>query len=227
MEDIDCTLPENEMMDECMEHDDHEGHGGHGPSPMQANVQFLMMAGFTALNSTLTMFRYRSDAIAYYNAGDNWFADGTSNTNYWKMANSVRGSVSIGVWNILFILQALSMAGILNEINIIAWMYGVPIWMLANMVAGMISFYGYETAYSWYATDTTTNANGMAMMNGLESEMITYGAKETATMLALYINKDAWMKGQWEMLPEETQEKWMEGKDEDDEDDMFSRFFRF
>ena len=66
------------------------------------------------------------------------------------MANSVRGSVSVGVWSILFILQALSMAGILNEINVIAWMYGVPVWMLANTTAGMISVDGYETAYSYY-----------------------------------------------------------------------------
>ena len=138
------------------------------------------------------------------------------------MANSVRGSVSIGVWSILFILQALSMAGILNEINVIAWMYGVPVWMLANAIAGAISFFGYETAYSYYMEDTTNNVGPYAMMGGLEGEMITFGAKETATMLALYINKDAWMKGQWEMLPEETQEKWMEGMDEDD---MFSRFF--
>ena len=223
MEDIDCKLPENMEMDECMDmdHDDHEE--GHGPSPMKANVQFLMTAGFAALNANLMMFRYRSESMVFYTLGDTSFADGTGNTNYWKMANSVRGSVSVAVWSILLCLQALSMAGILSEINVIAWMYGVPVWMLANTIAGMISFYGYETAYSWYATDTTTNAAGASMMSILETEMITFGAKETAAMFALYINKDAWMKGQWEMLPEETQEKWMEGMDE--EDDMFSRFF--
>ena len=70
MEDIDCKLPENMEMDECMDmdHDDHEE--GHGPSPMKANVQFLMTAGFAALNANLMMFRYRSDGMAFYTYGD-------------------------------------------------------------------------------------------------------------------------------------------------------------
>ena len=69
MEDIDCMLPENMEMDECMDMD-HDDHEGHGPSPMMANVQFLMTAGFAMTNATLMMFRYRSDSMVFYTAGD-------------------------------------------------------------------------------------------------------------------------------------------------------------
>ena len=75
----------------------------HGPSPYQANVNYLIVATFQLSYHALQMFRYRSDSIVYYAAGDESFADGAGNTNYWKMANSVRQAGSIAVWSILWL----------------------------------------------------------------------------------------------------------------------------
>ena len=50
-DEIDCKLEANWEMAECAkDYDEHkEEHDGHGPSPMAANYQFFMMAGFAAV----------------------------------------------------------------------------------------------------------------------------------------------------------------------------------
>ena len=222
MADIDCTLPENMEMDECMDmkdmdHDEHdEGHG----NPMMANVHFAMTALFQTVGYSLVYFRYRGEAMDYYTYGDQYF--GTDAPNYWKMANSVRLPAGAAIWGILLITQILSMAGIAGEINLMAWHYGTMLWMLSNMVAHVIGFLGYNASYSWYAEDTTNNAAGAIMMGVMGGEAYSMVAKETAAMMGLYFMMEAWFKGQVHMLPEEAQEKWMEkhgGKKHDDHDD--------
>jgi len=146
---IDCTLPENMEMDEC-HMDQEEGSSGPDPVLYAANINVWLMAGFQLSYHALQMFRYRSDALAYYTLGDSSFASGTSNTNYWKMSNSVRQSGSIAIWSILFFFQTLSIGWFFVDLNVMLWHYLVPAWMLVQMVAGAIAFYGYETAYSYY-----------------------------------------------------------------------------
>ena len=52
-DEIDCKLEANWEMAECAkDYDEHkEEHDGHGPSPMAANYQFFMIAGFAAVQS--------------------------------------------------------------------------------------------------------------------------------------------------------------------------------
>ena len=146
---IDCTLPENMEMDEC--HMDQEiGSPGPDPKLYAANINVWLMAGFQLFYHASQMFRYRSDALAYYSDGDSSFASGSSNTNYWKMSNSVRQTGSIAIWSILFFFQTLSIGWFFVDLNVMLWHYLVPAWMLVQMVAGMIAFYGYETAYAYY-----------------------------------------------------------------------------
>ena len=97
-----------------------------------------------------------------------------------------------------------------------AWRYGVMAWMIVSMLAHAVNAYAYESAYSWYAEDTTANAMGSAMMQVIGN----------AEMNMVFM-MEKWFKGQVMMLPEESQEKWMEmhggkkGKhdDHDDHDD--------
>merc|ERR1711934_1349390 len=157
----------------------------------------------------LFIARYRYDAMDYYTAGDQYF--GTDAMNWWKIANSIRFPVSALVWTVLTITQILSMVGVAGEINLMAWMYGVRVWMLVSMLAHAVNAIGYETAYSWYAEDTTTNVLGSTMMQVVGNEEMNMVAKETSIAM-----------GQVMMLPEESQEKWMEmhgGKKHDDHDD--------
>merc|ERR1712024_194850 len=190
-----------------------------------ANMHFLMTAMMGSAGYFLKYFRYRGDAMDFYTYGDQYF--GTDASNYWKMANSVRLPAGGAIFTILFITQLLSVFGVMGDINIMAWMYLIPVWMLTNMVSHAIAFVGYDAAYSWYAEDTTNNAMGGALMTTIGNEIYMMVAKETAMMMNFVFAHKAWMMGQFMMMDEETQEKWMEKKgkgkkhdDHDDKDDM-------
>merc|ERR1719438_696839 len=148
---------------------------------------------------SLMVGRYRYDAMDFYTYGDQYL--GTGSMNWWKIANSVRLYPAAAIWSVLTITQILSMVGVAGEINLMAWRFGVMAWMLTSMIAHALNFYGYESAYSWYAKDTSI-AMGLTFM------------------------MEKWLMGQVMMLPEEAQEKYMEKKggkkhdDHDDEDDM-------
>merc|ERR1711994_735103 len=88
----------------------------------------------------------------------------------------------MGIFGVLMLTQLLSMFGVAGDINIMAWMYLVPVWMIANMVAHAIAFVGYDAAYSWYAEDTTNNAMGATMMGTVGEEIYTMLAKEKQEM---------------------------------------------
>ena len=223
VEKIDCELPENEMMDECM-HEDHDDHDEHGhDNPMMANMTFLMTAMFGSAGYLLQWLRYRGygdSGMEYYTTGDQYFgASGTM--NYWKMADTIRLPAGGAIWTILFITQAISMFSVAGEINMMAWMYLIPVWMLANMVASVVQFVGYDAAYTRYASDTTTYASALTLMTEMSTQMVMFMAKETAITMGLAFNHKGWMMGQIKMLPEEAQEKYMKkmGKGKDDHDD--------
>lgn len=216
---MDCTLPENMEMDECMDMDkdmDDMEHKG----DMMTQVQWLMASMTTYVMYNLFIVRYRFDAMEYYTAGDQYF--GTDAMNWWKIANSIRFYPSAVVWSVLTITQILSMVGVAGEINLMAWRYGVMVWMLVSMLAHAVNAIGYETAYSWYAEDTTNNAMGSAMMQIIGNEEMNMVAKETSIAMGLTFMAEKWFKGQVMMLPEEDQEKYWEmhgGKKHDDHDD--------
>jgi len=164
--------------------------------------------------------------MTYYTAGDQYF--GTDKPNYWKMSNSVRLPAGGAIFGVLMITQLLSMFGIAGEINIMAWMYLIPVWMISNMVAKVIAFVGYESAYSWYAENTTSNSSGGTLMTTVGDDIYTSLAKETMIMMGLVFSHEAWLHGQVMMLPEEKQEMFMEkkgkGKKDDDHDDDEKEF---
>merc|ERR1712228_26237 len=103
--------------------------------------------------------------------------------------------------------QILSMMGVVPEINLMAHHYGLMAWMVVSMLAHAVNAYAYESAYAWYAEDTTNNAAGSIMMQVIGNEEMNMVAKETSMAM---------------MMPEEQQEMWMEkhgGKKHDDHDD--------
>ena len=131
------------------------------------------------------------------------------------------------IFSVLATTQINFMFGIAGEINLMAWRYGVMAWRIVSMLAHVVNAYAYESAYSWYAEDTTTNAMGSAMTQFISNEEMNMVAKETEIGMGLVFMMEKWFKGQVMMLPEESQEKWMEmhggkkGKhdDHDDHDD--------
>ena len=118
------------------------------------------------------------------------------------------------------------MVGVAVEINMLAWMYLVPIWVLANYVAHAIQFVGYESSYSWFMEDPTNhpNRNGDSLMLKQGKEIYEFLAKETAALMTLYFAMSSWFYGQYSMLPDdEAKDRWME-KDSD-EKHMLAKFY--
>ena len=174
-----------------------------------------MVAGYMAVSYSLSFFRYRGDSMDYYTLGDQFMG---TERNLWKMANHVRYPACISIFGLLFVLQALSMAGVAVEINMMAWMYLLPVWVLSNYVAHAIQFVGYERSGSWYmeAPDSYPNWNGVALMTKMGSEIYQHLAYETSALTTLYFAMSSWFYGQYSMLPDdEAKERWMKqgGKD--------------
>jgi len=106
------------------------------------------------------------------------------------------------------------------------WMYLAPALFVSNMIASLISMYGAEVGWSYYAEDTDTNVLGLVMYTVHRSEMIAWAAVETAQMMALYFNWEGWMYGQWDMLPEEAKAEWYEKEGEMKEEKVEETLFR-
>jgi len=217
-DEMDCTLPENMEMDECMDMD--KDMDGEHKGDMMTQVKWLMGSMTNATMYILFIARYRYDAMEYYTSGDQYL--GTDSMNWWKIANSIRFPISAAVWSVLTITQILSMVGVAPEINLMATRYGIMVWMGASMLAHAVNAYAYESAYSWYASDTTSNVLGSTMMMAIGNEEMNMVAKETAIAMHNIFMVEKWFKGQVMMLPEEDQEKYWEmhgGKKHDDHDD--------
>lgn len=225
-DEIDCTLDENMESEMCMDmhaEEDHDMEGdSHEGSPMQANLKFLMTALFSFIGSALTYGRYRS-------ADDFYTTAATYTGDYWEQANMVRHIPRAAIFGCLFILQALSMAGIANEINMMAWHYGMVFWMVTNMIANVLELLAYDSAYALYTADTTANATAATYMANVGFEQKGWLAKDTALVMGIVFAKKGWMKAQWSMLPEEKQME-MKGKKgdrkgDDMEEMMLSYYF--
>ena len=137
-------LPEPEPVDngdsdepmEPMEKEDN------GQKALEANMNYLIAAGTTLAFNAFWLFRYRANS--YF---DDIGATATS-TNYYLMLDNLASYSSLLLHVVLAITQALSMAGIAVEVNMMAWYYGGMI----SMVVGSIYFFGVLFAHQQYHT---------------------------------------------------------------------------
>lgn len=90
----------------------------------------------------MELFRYDSDS-GFYDNGD------ISGTNYWKIANYVRGYGGLSIWSLAALMQFLSLFGLFNTANMMVWEYGVGFAGLAIFLTyTIIEFIAYENANS-------------------------------------------------------------------------------
>jgi hypothetical protein len=188
-----------------------------GSNPMMGNLVFLHIALGGALHSGLKLFRYTTDTM---------YDSGTANdtlTNFWEYNHLATNYFMLATHTVLFITQALSMAGIAGEINLMAWMY-------VNMASGIFALflmlfrmYAYDTYYTT-ATDTdasnaTAAAYAAVALSGLETDMLEESAMNSAAMLMAYMHYKDWMHAQVMALPEEVQGKYKKGHGKMEHDD--------
>ena len=156
-DEIDCALPENEMNEMCMEsEEDHGDEGGHGHgNPMMANMKFLFSSFFPFVGAALNAFRYKA-IDNYYNE----IADVSYDDRY-KLADQLRDYSRTAIFGTLFITQALSMAGIAVEVNMMLWHYLMMVWTLTTIIEIFIMYSAYEGAWTFYTADMVNNSDGL------------------------------------------------------------------
>jgi len=231
--------PEQEM-DEEMEEEE---------SDIMPQISFLLTALSVTAFSGLEIFSRRLAIMSQQNNVDgdaedmllNFSAENTLiaadigyDTAYWTLGYQV------GTWSMFvlgaakFIFQALSMAGIMGSTNIMVWHYSMMIGDLVSLVVGLLWFMGYNSAYNLAVSevadnDKTWNSEAGYAINvagAIETDMIYSSISQAAIHLELMSNYEGWLHGQIKMLPEEEQAAYEE-KMEKDDDDMFTKFFRF
>ena len=77
------------------------GHAIDKDQAYMANINYFLTALFGFTGIALQTFRYRS-IDNYYVAGDTYYT-GSDGTNYWEIANMVRGYSSTLIWGVLMI----------------------------------------------------------------------------------------------------------------------------
>ena len=248
-----CEEPaaeEVEEMDEEMEEEEHD---------IMPQISFLLTAlGVTAF-SGLDIFARKLHIMSQQSNVDGdtedmllAFADENTlitadigyDTAYWTLG------YQIGTWSMFvlgaakFVLQALSMAGIMGSTNIMVWHYGMFIGDIVSMVVGLLWFMGYNASYSLAVSEVADNdktwtldaASAITVAGAIELDMTYASISQAAMHLELASNYEGWLHGQIKMLTdEEEKEYWKEKTGLDDHDDDHSdddgekmfRFFRF
>lgn len=98
----------------------------------------------------------------------------------------------MGVWSWAVLFQALSIFGVLADINVLVWMYGVTAGsLLVTLVYQFIALYGIQKAYS---NASVTGASQFVSILTNEWLLVTAGQALTASILSA--NKDSWWYAQ-------------------------------
>merc|ERR1712159_563312 len=104
---------------------------------------------------------------------------------------------------------------------------------IVSLVVGLLWFMGYNASYSLAVSEVADNDKAwnteagyaIAVAMAIETDMVYSSISQVAMHLELMANYEGWLDGQIAMLPEEERAAYEEEKGE--EDDMFTKFFRF
>ena len=111
------------------------------------------MAVGNAMESAMNLFRYRSSST-YYTNGDT-----AMDTNWWKLASQTMNYVELGVWGVAAVTQLLATFGMMNDINLLVWMYVVGV--VGGLTTGLMGIFyelAYDTAYTNMEDTSKTTA---------------------------------------------------------------------
>lgn len=185
------------------------------PNVLMANITFLSVALGAAVGSALELFRYRSEST-YYDGGK------ILSSNYWKLADVIALYGALVLGSVAATTQLLSMLGIATEINVMVWMLGFPlVGGLVGLFYSIMMFLAYDGSYSIAADTKKTAAEraaGAALQLVVEKDALYNTAMETAVMLSLFKEGEAWWYGQWMAMEAAKKDGEMEGKMEGDMD---------
>ena len=172
-------------------------------NPLYGQIAFLTVALFNVAIPAMIQFRWRADP----SATESWYALWTTSvaksglsTNYWELSNMVRNYGSIALWSVAFITQALSLAGLFADINVLVWTMGVMLFgLLLNITYSVLVLLGIMAAQKFNGT-TTNDANEIIaagnFVTGLANEFAMVVAGQAFSGAIMAMNKDSWWAAQ-------------------------------
>jgi hypothetical protein len=100
---------------------------------LRANITYLMAATIPITMTSIMVFRYRSSSIfgdftkGYYYIWE--VTHGSDSLNLPNLAFMILDYGSLGLWGVAWIFQLIAMFGILTDINMIIWDWGIFVGM--------------------------------------------------------------------------------------------------
>jgi len=111
-------------------------------NPASGQLTYTVASLAVTVGIALQLFRYRAQSD-FYSDGDIVLG-----TNYWRIANYIRGYGGLAIWSLAALTQLLSVASIANDVNMVVWQYGVGYsGTLLEFVAFMFDYAAYDVAY--------------------------------------------------------------------------------
>lgn len=96
-------------------------------NPMTGQIAFLTVALISFVTPALVQFRWRAP-ISSASMYDDWtISTNLGSTNYWELSNMIYNYGMIAIWGVAVITQLMSIFGVMPEINMLVWSYGVGI----------------------------------------------------------------------------------------------------
>merc|ERR1711971_1475010 len=152
-------------------------------------------------------------------------------TPYWRYAAMLQSWGSFVLGTAMFTTQLLSMVAGMASLNLMVWGYSSMAGGLLSLAIGIMMFLGYNKAWGLVKDDVdeddSCDADCVAaytLIANMQTDMLKWGAQDTAMTLAVFRYGKDWMDAQWMNLSDEEREameeegKGRKGDDKHDDD---------
>jgi len=175
---------------------------------MTANINYLLMASVEIAATVLMMFRYKSVAWTgdstktYYDIWATSFTD----TNWWELANMVLDFGKLSLWGVAWIFQLLAVFGILNEINMLIWDWGIFVGVPV-VISQWLGLMGgaYDAVNN--RCRINTSGNECKIKEAMEIELLLTFAISAWTGATVWANHGQWHQAQQRAINGTTMEE--------------------
>ena len=155
---------------------------------MWANITYTMVAAANFFYTVFSLFRYNTEST--------WEIADKYGFNYIKWNSMLRNNGGLVIWGVAFITQMLANFGMITDINMIAWGWGVALMgMFVYFSAQLLIYAGHEHYFSlWKADTSATDADDLAgLFNAARFTIWTSIAMHTAAIIPLAKYRDVWV----------------------------------
>jgi len=218
-----------------------------------AQIAFLLVSGLTAAASALDIFMYKwtvvvegmdkdgeeEDWVLEYSSEYGLITSEDITTPYWRYSAMLQSWGSFILGAAMFTTQLLSMVSGMASLNLMVWGYAGMASAILSLAIGIMMFMGQNTAWGLVKDDVDEDDScgaecsaAYSLISAMQTDMLRWGAQDTAVTLVVLQYGKAWMEAQWMNLSDEEREameaegKGKKGdKDDDDKDEDDKRLY--